>query len=331
MSSVLRFVGFLALTGVTAMLVFGCAESRPPINRVQANALDKSFFVGPNLSDPSDDPEFYFGTRIIDEPYGLGQGFWMFQSIGSLARIKWDIEETLLIARLTYERISNSDYHGSQTSNSGQIVAEFTIQSHFDIKNDYNTQTGEQLNVIVENTTDRPWYERQYFRVDWSKNLVTDAYDFDLFALGSAIDGLKYDPGSYYVQDPSDPNAPVFEQLDRRRNMFGPHHVDERDVGGDDRLLPRRRHDEHVREAAGHHAVQRGDPGRPLVGHAHASPTDDVMGSPPGEGRDLRLPGEAAVAVVDRGALDGERRGPVILVDVLGVLPDEGVSGTARR
>ncbi|MBV9949136.1 MAG: zinc-dependent metalloprotease, partial [Myxococcales bacterium] len=55
-----------------------------------------------------------------------------------------------------------------------------------------------------------PWYERDYFRVDWSKNLVTDAYDFDLFAVGAAIDGLKYDPGSYYVQDPNDPNGPVF-------------------------------------------------------------------------------------------------------------------------
>ena len=98
------------------------------------------------------------------------------QSLGSLARIKWEIQEDDLIARLTYDRIQDSDYYGAQTTNYGQIVAEFNISSHFDIIRDYNPQTGEQLNVIVENTTDRPWYEREYFRVDWSQNLVTDAY-----------------------------------------------------------------------------------------------------------------------------------------------------------
>ena len=99
----------------------------------------------------------------------------LYQSIGSLARIKWEIQENVLIARLTYERMQNSDHHGSQSTNNGQVVAEFNITSHFDISRDYNPQTGEELNVIVENTTDRPWYQREYFRVDWSKNLVTDA------------------------------------------------------------------------------------------------------------------------------------------------------------
>ncbi len=152
------------------------------------------------------------GDRIIDEPYGVGQDFWLFQSTGSLSRIKWEIQEKVLIARLTYERIQNSDHHGSQTTNDGQIVAEFNITSHFDIIRDYNPQTGEQLNVIVENTTDRPWYEREYFRVDWSNNLVTDAYDFDTFALATAQDGVKFDPLAYYYEDPSDPNAPVYDE-----------------------------------------------------------------------------------------------------------------------
>jgi hypothetical protein len=213
-ASSLRWFGLLALASLTLGLSVGCAESRAPIDRVQAGALDKSFFVGAKLSDPSDDPEFYMGHRIIDEPYGVGQGFWMFQATGSLARVKWEIQETLLVARLTYERVQASDYHGARTTNNGQIVAEFTISSHFDIKHDYNPQTGEQLNIIVENTTDRPWYERQYFRVDWSKNLVTDAYDFDLLALGTTLEGVQYDPGSYYVEDPSDPNAPVFSADD---------------------------------------------------------------------------------------------------------------------
>ena len=209
-----RFLGLIALTCAVVGMSMGCAQERSPINRVQAEALSKHFFVGASLSDPSDDPEFYMGNRIIDEPLGVGQGFEMIQSIGSLARIKWEIQENVLIARLTYERVQNSDHHGTQATNNGQVVAEFNITSHFDVVRDYNPQTGEQLNLVVENTTDRPWYEREYFRVDWSKNLVTDAYEFDMFAQGTAFDGIKYDPLSYYYQDPSDPNAPVFSDAD---------------------------------------------------------------------------------------------------------------------
>jgi hypothetical protein len=213
-SKLFRLLGLFAIAFAVLGGQAGCSQERDPINRVQADALSKHFFVGPSLSDPTDDPEFYMGNRVIDEADGVGQGFFMFQSVGSLARIKWEIQETKLIARLTYERIQDSDYHGSQKTDNGQVVAEFAISSHFDIIRDYNPQTGEQLNVIVENSTDRPWYEREYFRVDWSTNLVTDAYDYDVFSLGAAIDGIKYDPLSYYVEDPSDPDAPVFSDAD---------------------------------------------------------------------------------------------------------------------
>jgi hypothetical protein len=212
-----RWVGLLSLTYAVLSLSVGCAQQRTPINRVQAMALSKHFFVGASLSDQTDNPEFYMGNRVIDEPYGVGQDFGMMQGIGSFARIKFEIQETVLIARLTYDRIQNTsggNTWGAQSTDSGQVVAEFNISSHFDIIRDYNTQTGEQLNVIVENTTDRPWYEREYFRVDWSQNLVTDAYDFDILAQGAAFDGIKYDPLSYYIEDPSDPNAPVYSEAD---------------------------------------------------------------------------------------------------------------------
>jgi hypothetical protein len=209
-----RTLGLAVLACLVFAVAAGCAQQRDPINRVQALALSKHFFVGPNLSDSSDDPEFYMGNRIIDEPYGIGLNGWLEQSLGSIERIKWEIQENVLIARLTYERIQNSDHHGSQATNNGQVVAEFNITSQFDIVRDYNPQTGEQLNLVVENTTDRPWYEREYFRVDWSKNLVTDAYDFDLFAQGAGLGGITYDPLSYTYEDPSDPNAPVFSDAD---------------------------------------------------------------------------------------------------------------------
>ena len=45
---VARLAGLSLLTAV-ASGSFGCAEERDPINRVQANALGKSFFVGPSV------------------------------------------------------------------------------------------------------------------------------------------------------------------------------------------------------------------------------------------------------------------------------------------
>jgi hypothetical protein len=215
-STFFRTAGLALLSLAVIVLSLGCAQQRAPINRVQALALSKHFFVGPNLSDPSDDPEFYMGSRIIDQGFGVGQDLALFQALGSFARIRFEIQESVLIARLTYDRIQNTgggNTWGATKTNNGQVVAEFTIQSHFDIIRDYNTQTGEQLNVTVENTTDRPWYEREYMRVDWSKNLVTDAYDFDVLA-DAALQGVRFDSLSYYIEDPADPNAPVYSETD---------------------------------------------------------------------------------------------------------------------
>ncbi|MEO8878256.1 MAG: hypothetical protein ABI461_21865 [Polyangiaceae bacterium] len=189
----------------------GCAQERDPINQVQADALDKHFFVGASLSDNTDDPEFYMRNTIVDVPNGDSNGIFTAYYSQPLSRIKWEIQEDNLIARLTYEAITNSDGHGSKTSNNGQIVGMWTITSHFDIRRSYNPQTGEELNLIGENSTDRPWYQREYFRVDWSKNLITDAYSLDSLS-GAGLQGVKFDAESYYVQDPNDPNAPTFDQ-----------------------------------------------------------------------------------------------------------------------
>jgi len=172
---------------VFSAFTVGCAQERDPINRVQANALDKSFFVGPNLSSPADDPEFYMRNTVIDVPYGASQdGLFTASYAQPLSRVKWEISETTLIARQTYEHIQNSDFNGSRRTDSGQVVAMFNITSQFDIRRSYNPTTGDETNVVTENATDRPWYEREYFRIDWSKNLVTDGYEVDtLSSLGS--------------------------------------------------------------------------------------------------------------------------------------------------
>jgi hypothetical protein len=200
----------LALLGATS-----CASERAPINRVQANALEKSFFVGADLSDPADNPEFYYRPTVVDVDYGDTRGELFTAGGGTIARVKFEISEDLLVARLTYERVVGTTGAGTPLSpdqNSGQIVAAFKIQSHFDIKRSYNPTTGEELNIVEENTTDSPWYARKYMRVDWSQNLITDAYQFDTLAALSAFDdAFVYEPVAYSVADPTDPDAPAFD------------------------------------------------------------------------------------------------------------------------
>ena len=48
-------------------------------------------------------------------------------------------------------------------------------------------------------------------------------------------------------------------------------------VDGHHRLLARRRHDEHVREASAHHAEQAGGAVGPLLGQGDAAATDDLV------------------------------------------------------
>ncbi len=190
----------------------GCAQERAPISRVQADALAKSFFVGMKLADDSDNPEFYARGTIVDVGYGAAQdGLFTSSYAQPVSRIRWHIQQDMLIGRISYERINGSDGKGTgKASSDGVIAYAYPITAHFDIRRDYNPTTGEESNTIVENTTDRTWDQREYMRVDWSRNMATDAYDFDtLSAMG--LGGVQYEPMAYYVNNPEDPDAPHFD------------------------------------------------------------------------------------------------------------------------
>ena len=45
----------------------------------------------------------------------------------------------------------------------------------------------------MENTEDRPWYDRDFVRVDWSKNQVSNFVFY--------VDMLSQDPVAYFVED----------------------------------------------------------------------------------------------------------------------------------
>lgn len=203
-----------SLASLTLSLGFsGCAEERPPINRVQPYALEKSWFVGEDLLDPKDDPEFYHQATLIDVGYGAAQdGLFTSTYAQPMARLKWEVTEGLLLGRIAYERIEGTDGKGvGGPVNDGIIAVAFKIEKHFDIVNAYNPTTGEKQNIVEENSSDRPWYERKYFRVDWSQNLSTENYDFDTLSMVGIFGGVTYTPMRYDVTDPFHPDAPVFE------------------------------------------------------------------------------------------------------------------------
>lgn len=189
----------LVAAALAVMVAPGCGDPRPAINRVQVGALEKSIFAG----------EWYFQQTVIDTPYGAGFAFVGLQ--GNLERVRWEIQEDYLLARRTYEWIAGSEGSGigGDQVQQGAVVAAYRITSHFDIRRQYNPVTGEEMNVIEENSSDRPWYERDFIRVDWSQNLANAT---DLFAITRILDGIHASPVQYAPTDPNDPNAPRFER-----------------------------------------------------------------------------------------------------------------------
>jgi hypothetical protein len=182
-------VGLLAAAAVT-----GCAEERDPINRVQPNVVKKAMLEG----------EWYFHKKVVDVPGGMLQGFYIPSVVGWYAdpsRVRFDIQEKFLYVRRTNELVIDAETYSQPQDDDFStyaIVATYRIEKHFDIQRDYNSVTGESYNVVSENAMDRPWWEREYMRVDWSQNL-SPGYDFD-------VQFVSTNPTSYYVQDECTPD-----------------------------------------------------------------------------------------------------------------------------
>ncbi len=211
--------------GVGFLAGAGCMTERPVINRVQPDYLDKMDLI-PNqynaLTTANQTPEtltpqllakepvFYTQTTLIAKP--TTTGFTGLTSYGDSDKIRWQVTEDSLIARQSYEFVKNAPGGTlgiGQNVQTGDVVGMFKISEHFDIRRDYNPTTGEELNVIVENTTDRPWYQRQYMHVDWSQNLV-NGYN-SVFEEQEWTGQLQAEPIPVFVNTPNDPNAPVFQ------------------------------------------------------------------------------------------------------------------------
>ncbi len=202
-------IGLAAALGLTVVgtgMSAGCAKEVEPISQVQTNYIRKSDLVG---TDPKNPTEWFMRMTVVDVARTNHFAFPGAQD--ELRRIRWEFQENYLVARRSYELVAGSDGKGADPSkNDGVIVAMYPIQSHFDVRRQYNPATGEEMNVVVENTHDRPWYDRDYVRVDWSRNLVSDP-DFGQMWFGELFGDISWQPVEYFELDPKSPNAPVFD------------------------------------------------------------------------------------------------------------------------
>ncbi len=160
-------------------LVTGCFGVGD-IDRTNPNKIKKSIF----LNADGKPKEFFYRQTVIDVPATNGVSFIGEQ--GDTDRVIFVPTEDVLYVYRSYGFLSNPDngiVEGDQGDNyvrpgtgplQGTPLAAFPIISHFDVQRQYNPSTGEQTNVIVENASDRYWYEREFMRVNWAANMIAD-------------------------------------------------------------------------------------------------------------------------------------------------------------
>jgi hypothetical protein len=180
---------------MVALMTSACAQDVADIDRTQTNRLKKSDLAG----------DWFVAQTITEAPPTTVFTFTGETSVTE--RIRWEIREDVLIAYRAYARLEGSDPDAKREGKgyTENPIAAFPILSHFDVQRQYNTSTGEESNIIVENSSDRLWFERDYIRVDWSRNLISN---FEFISTAATITNL-----SYFVQEEEvgDPDAMVRE------------------------------------------------------------------------------------------------------------------------
>ena len=163
LSSLLAVAPALLVSGAG---LSGCAEPVKDVNRVQGNYLKKSDLEG----------EWYMLTTVVDVPPTRAVSF--AGETGKLERVRFEFHENELVAYRSYPQIPGADTPATDVAFDGkdQPLAIWPVESQFDIKREYNASTGEQDNVLEENTSDRLWFQREYARVDWS---ASEIHNFD--------------------------------------------------------------------------------------------------------------------------------------------------------
>jgi len=235
-SFVLRCACLLAALPL-AVSVAGCNTGDiKDIDRTQVNRVAKANLRG----------VWYEIDMITDIPPTASFGFAGQTNFGGedSGKVMFDIQEGLLVVYPVTEKVLGSDAKWTKRKirkywdpavtrrddrqvrdsdfisvYTGNPVAAYPILLHFDVNRDYAPSTGEQTNVIVENTTDRPWWQREFVRVDWSGNQIMN------FMFPQT--NVRYSPMHYFVPAEDVDNPSKFYMADGKdyfhftRRLYG--------------------------------------------------------------------------------------------------------------
>ena len=208
----------LLLTAAGLMLLgsFGCAETVGDIDRTQPGKIDKQLFRA--------DKTWYFKQTVVDTSANATS---LFVGIPSeINKIRFEVTAAKLNAYRVHEsrpgRDPDVDVNSKEVGDSRpldgrgfgidpeyykeDLIGAWEITDHFDVIRQYNATTGEQQNVLVENREDRPWYEREYMRVNWGANL---APNYNL--LDADLTGILVETTVEGESDNDPRNAPHWE------------------------------------------------------------------------------------------------------------------------
>ena len=179
-------VAVVALLTAGMMAAAGCAQQVGDIDRTNPNKIKKELF--------DDGGEWYFRQTAADVSHGNP---FFFTGINTgVEKVRWEIQEEQLVAYRSYEIVPGADHRADTEGVGDTRVADindvdqgsgqhpdiykgapligFGITSHFDVQRGYSSATGEQTNVISENTSDRNWPEREYMRVAWESVTISN-------------------------------------------------------------------------------------------------------------------------------------------------------------
>ncbi len=198
---------WIIAAALAATWPLGCTEELGDIDRTQPNYVKKSDLEG----------TWYYLQTVVKVP--PTSTFTFEGETSRTEKIRWSIQEDYLIGYRSYPMVPGAedhstagpDYYGEDYQEN-PVVA-FRILKHFDRIREYNPTTGEEGNVLVENDSDRPWFERDFIRVDWSENLVTN---FDFISEASTVTNLQY----FVPEEAGGPDAFHHETDDQGRLSY---------------------------------------------------------------------------------------------------------------
>jgi hypothetical protein len=177
----------VAITILVGFLLFmqACSKTTIDSSRRFDSSYAKDYFNPQWQKQGIGKEEWYYRMTVIDAPanseaLGIAEGHVLHPDT-----IRWEITSNMLIAWKSHALTIGADLEnrpGLRDKYRGAAVLAFPITAHFDVDID-----------------SRPWHERRYFSVDWSRNIVGQLKRGDT---EQGIDSMSLN-GSQYLIDNS--------------------------------------------------------------------------------------------------------------------------------